>query len=148
MVANSTEFEITGTARVANGTVGRVQVQIQDRGNNQSLQDNGTAFTTFANAANTLNATLDPGTGTTRTWRITVPATSITTNRNLLVSAQAFTAATGGSGDTTKATKRFESFSTEDQTPDDQHLRAVRRPDLDHLHGHRHRQPTTRASTP
>ena len=117
VVANSTEFEITGTARVANGTVGRVQVQVQNRGNNQSLQDDGTAFTTFANAANTLNATLDPGTGTTRTWRITVPATSITINRNLLVSAQAFTAATGGSGDPTRATKQFESFGTDDQTP-------------------------------
>ncbi len=117
VVANSTEFVITGTARVASGTVGRVQVQVQDRNSNQSLQDNGTAFTNFANTANTLNATLDPGSGTNRTWRVTVPATSITTNRNLLVSAQAFTAATGGSGDTTKATKRFESFGTSDQTP-------------------------------
>ncbi len=117
VVENSTAFEITGTARVATGTVGRVQVQVQDRGNNQSLQDAAGAFTTFAGAANTLNATLDPGTGTTRTWRISVPATSITTNRNLLVSAQAFTAATGGTGDTTKATKKFESFGTADQTP-------------------------------
>ena len=85
VVENSTPFEITGTARVATGTVGRVQVQVQDRDSNQSLQDNGTAFTTFAGTANTLNATLAPGTGTTRNWSITVPATSITTNRNLLV---------------------------------------------------------------
>ena len=46
VVANNTPFEITGTARVATGTVGRVQVQIQDRDSNQYLQDNGTAFTT------------------------------------------------------------------------------------------------------
>jgi PKD repeat protein len=117
VVANSTEFTITGTARVATGTVGRVQVQIQDRDSKQSLQDNGTAFTTFASTANTLNATLTPGTGTTRTWSITVPATSITVNRNLRVLAQAFTAATGGTGDSTKAEKWFESFSTTDQTP-------------------------------
>ena len=118
VVQNSTEFEITGTARVATGTVGRVQVQVQSRGNNQSLQDDGTSFTTFANTANTLNATIDPGTGTTRTWRVTVPATSITINRSLLVSAQAFTAATGGTGDTTRATKRFESFGLDDETPE------------------------------
>jgi PKD repeat protein len=117
VVANSTAFEITGTARVANGTVGRVQVQVQDRDSNQSLQDNGTAYTTFAGTANTLNATLAAGTGTTRNWSITVPATSITTNRNLKVFAQAFTAPTGGTGDSTRATKLFESFSTEDQTP-------------------------------
>ena len=117
VVENSTSFEITGTARVTTGTVGRVQVQIQDRDSSQSLQDNGTAFTTFAGTANTLNATLAAGTGTTRNWSITVPATSITTNRNLVVYAQAFTAATGGTGDSTKANKWIESFSTEDQTP-------------------------------
>ena len=46
VVENNMPFEITGTARVATGTVGRVQVQIQDRDSNQYLQDNGTAFTT------------------------------------------------------------------------------------------------------
>ena len=40
-VANSATFTITGTARVASGTVGRVQVQVQDRDSNQSLQDDG-----------------------------------------------------------------------------------------------------------
>ncbi|GAB6985657.1 PKD domain-containing protein [Nocardioides pyridinolyticus] len=113
VVANNVPFDITGTARVATGTVGRVQVQVQDRESGQYLQDNGTAFTTFGATANTLNATLG-GSGTTRTWSI--PAT-ITTNRNLIVSAQAFTAATGGTGDSTRATKKFESFSTDDQTP-------------------------------
>ncbi len=41
----------------------------------------------------------------------------ITVNRNMIVSAQAFTAATGGTGDSTRATKKIESFSTDDQTP-------------------------------
>ena len=90
-------------------------MQIQDRDSGQSLQDNGTAFTTtFGGTNNSLNATLGAGTGTTRTWSI--PAT-IATNRNLRVYAQAFTAATGGTADSTKAEKWFESFSTEDQTP-------------------------------
>ena len=114
VVANNAPFEITGTARVATGTVGRVQVQIQDRDSSQYLQDNGTAFTTTFGANNSLNATLDPGSGTTRTWRISA---TIATNRNLRVMAQAFTAPTGGTGDTTKATKMIESFSTEDETP-------------------------------
>ncbi|MGH2814928.1 MAG: Ig-like domain-containing protein, partial [Actinomycetota bacterium] len=114
VVANNAPFEITGTARVATGTVGRVQVQIQDRDSSQYLQDNGTAFTTTFGASNSLNATLDPGSGTTRTWRISA---TIATNRNLRVMAQAFTAPTGGTGDTTKATKMIESFSTEDETP-------------------------------
>jgi PKD repeat protein len=117
VVATKTSFDITGTARVASGTVGRVQVQVQDRDSNQFLQDDGTAFTTFATTSNSLNATLLPGTGTTRNWTLTVPNTSLTINRNLLVSAQAFTAPTGGTGDSTKATKKIESFGLDDQTP-------------------------------
>lgn len=113
VVQNGVSFDITGTARVASGTVGRVQVQVQDRDSGQYLQDDGTAFTTFGGTANTLNATLT-GTGTTRTWSL--PAV-IDVNRNLLVSAQAFTTATGGTGDATRATKKIESFSIDDQTP-------------------------------
>ncbi|WP_210649111.1 PKD domain-containing protein [Nocardioides sp. SYSU D00065] len=113
VVANNAPFDVTGTARVATGTVGRVQVSIRDRDSGQYLQDNGTAFTTFGSTNNTLNATLS-GTGTTRTW--SVPAT-VTVNRNMIVTATAFTAATGGTGDSTPATKKFESFSLEDQTP-------------------------------
>lgn len=113
VVEDGAQFDVTGTARVATGTVGRVQVSIRDRDSGQYLQDNGTAFTTFGTGSNSLNATLS-GTGTTRTWSI--PAT-VTSNRRLLVSAQAFTAATGGTGDGTPATKRFESFGIDDQTP-------------------------------
>ncbi|WP_307853654.1 PKD domain-containing protein [Nocardioides palaemonis] len=113
VVANNAPTTITGTARVSTGTVGRVQVSIRDRDSGQYLQDDGTAFTTFGTGTNTLNATLS-GTGTTRSWSI--PAT-ITVNRNMIVTATAFTAATGGTGDSTPATKKFESFSTDDQTP-------------------------------
>ncbi len=35
----------------------------------------------------------------------------------MIVTATAFTAATGGTADSTPATKKFESFSTDDQTP-------------------------------
>lgn len=102
-------LDVTGTAQVANGSVGRVQVQIQDRSSGQYL----TAGNTWTNAATTVNATLGAGT-TNRTWTLAGPL--IEGNRNL-VSAQAFTAAVGGTGDTTKATKKFESFGISDQTP-------------------------------
>ena len=110
VVTNNVPFSITGTARVASGSVGRVQVRIQDRDSGQYLTDANTWTGTLTN----VNATLDPGT-TTRTWHL--DDRLVTTNRNLLVSAQAFTAATGGTGDSTRATKKFESFSVDDQTP-------------------------------
>ena len=110
VVANNTPFDVTGTARVATGSVGRVQVRIQDRDSGQYL----TSGNTWTNTVTFVNATLGAGT-TNREW--TLAGRVVTTNRNLLVSAQAFTAATGGTGDSTQATKKFESFSTEDQTP-------------------------------
>ncbi|HCB04112.1 MAG TPA: hypothetical protein DEQ43_07675 [Nocardioides bacterium] len=113
VIANNAPYTFSGTASVNTGTVGRVQVSIRDRDSGQYLQDNGTAFTTFGNTQNTLNATLS-GSGTTRGWSI--PAT-ITINRNMIVTATAFTAATGGTADSAPATKKFESFSTDDQTP-------------------------------
>jgi PKD repeat protein len=110
VVATNTPFDITGTARVATGSVGRVQVQIRDRNSGQYL----TSGNTWTSTATTVNATLGAGT-TNRTW--TLAGRVVTTNRNLLVSAQAFTAPTGGTGDSTKATKKFESFGIDDQTP-------------------------------
>ena len=110
VVANNAPFSVTGTARVATGSVGRVQVRIQDRDSGQYL----TSTNTWTNTATTVNATLDAGT-TNRTWHL--DNRIVTTNRNMLVSAQAFTAATGGTGDSTQATKKIESFSTDDQTP-------------------------------
>ncbi len=110
VVNNNTPFAVTGTARVATGSVGRVQVQIQDRDSGQYL----TSTNTWTSTATSVNATLAAGT-TTRDW--TLDNRVVTTNRNLLVSAQAFTAATGGTGDSTKATKKFESFGLDDTTP-------------------------------
>jgi PKD repeat protein len=104
-------FSVTGSATVNSGTVGRVQVQIQDRNTKQYL----TSSNTWTSTSTSVNATLDAGTGVTRTWHLDNRV--ITGNRELLVSAQAFTAATGGTGDSTKATKKFETFSTADQTP-------------------------------
>jgi large repetitive protein len=110
VLATKTPFTISGSARVATGSVGRVQVRVQDRNSNQYLTPAGT----WTNTATNLTTTL--GTGTTnRTWTATAPA--IATTRDLLISAQAFTAATGGSGDTTMATKKVETFGLDDQTP-------------------------------
>ncbi len=111
VVPSGTAFSVTGSATVASGTVGRVQVSIQNRDNSQYL----TSTNTWTRTATTVNATLDAGAGTTRTWHL--DNRIATGNLKLLVSAQAFTAATGGSGDTTKATKKFETFGTSDQTP-------------------------------
>jgi hypothetical protein len=113
VVAANVPLDLTGTARVGSGTVDRVQVVVRDRGSGQYLQDDGTAFTGFADAPNSLDATLT-GSGTSLTWSL---AATISNNRNLLVSAQAFAAPTDGTGDATPATKRFESFGTVDQTP-------------------------------
>ncbi|KRF04711.1 hypothetical protein ASG88_21115 [Nocardioides sp. Soil777] len=110
VVANNTPFEVTGTAQVATGSVGRVQVRIQDRNSGQYL----TSGNTWSSTVTSVNATLGAGT-TNRPW--TLGNRIITTNRNLVVSAQAFTAVTGGTGDSTAATKKIESFGLEDQTP-------------------------------
>jgi large repetitive protein len=110
VLATKTPITVTGSARVATGSVGRVQVRIQDRDSKQFLTSAGT----WTNTTTNLLATLGAGT-TSRTWTLTAPA--ITTNRNLLVSAQAFTAATGGTGDSTMATKKVETFGLDDQTP-------------------------------
>lgn len=110
VVASNAPFEVSGTARVATGSVGRVQVRIQDRDSRQYL----TSANTWSSTVTSVNATLGAGT-TNRAW--TLGNRVVTTNRNLLVSARAFTAAAGGTGDSTSATKKFESFGTDDQTP-------------------------------
>lgn len=110
VVENGVPFDVTGTARVTTGSVGRVQVQVRDRDSGEYL----TSTNTWTRTATSVNATLGAGT-TSRTWSL--GNRIIDENRRLLVSAQAFTAATGGTGDTTPATKRFESFGLDDQTP-------------------------------
>lgn len=102
-------YEITGTATAATG-IQRVEVEIQDRGSNRFLNDDLTTW--GSTATNTFNATLDPGSGSTRTWRIPVTMTS---NRELIVRARAVSVS--GTADNTKASKRYETFGTDDQPP-------------------------------
>ena len=118
VVANSTPFTITGTARVADrhrrpraGAGPGPRQQPVAAGQRHRVHHD------FAGTANTPERHPGRRHGHDPHLVVTVPATSITTNRNLRVMAQAFTAATGGTGDSTKAEKWFESFSTEDQTP-------------------------------
>ncbi|MFD1945491.1 PKD domain-containing protein [Nocardioides aestuarii] len=110
VVASGESFSVTGTAEVATGSVGRVRVQVRDRNSGQYL----TAGNAWTGTTTWVDATLEPGT-TTRGWHLDDRV--VDDNRELLVTAQAFTAATGGTGDATRATKKFESFGTDDQTP-------------------------------
>ena len=129
VVENNTPFTITGTARVTTGTVGRVQVQIQDRDSSQYLQDNGTAFTTtFSGTANTLNATLAPAPARPATGRC--PGRPSPPTATCVVYAQAFTAATGGTGDSTKADEVVRVVQHRGPDADDQRspVRAASRP--------------------
>lgn len=103
------QFEITGTATAASG-VQRVEVEIMDRNSNRYLNDDLTTW--GSTTSNTINATLDPGTGSTRTWRLPL---TMTANRELLVRARAV--AGNGTADNTKATKKFETFGTDDRPP-------------------------------
>lgn len=102
-------YEITGTASAATG-IQRVELEIMDRNSNRYLNDDLTTW--GSTATNTFNATLDPGTGTTRTWRLPV---TMTANRELIVRARAV--AGNGTADNTKATKKYETFGTDDRTP-------------------------------
>lgn len=110
VVENEVPFEVTGTARVATGSVGRVQVQVTNRDTGRYL----TATNTWTSTATWLNATLGAGT-TTRSWSL--GNLVVNQNMNLAVAARASTSATGGTTDSTPATKRFESFGLTDQTP-------------------------------
>jgi PKD repeat protein len=103
------QFEITGTATAAGG-IQRVELEIMDRNSGRYLNDDLTTWGTTT--LNTFNATLDPGTGASRTWRLPL---TMTANRELLVRARAV--AVNGTGDNTKATKKFETFGLTDQPP-------------------------------
>lgn len=103
------QFEITGTATAASG-IQRVEVEIMDRANNRYLNDDLTTW--GSTATNTFEATLDAGSGSTRTWRVPV---TMTANRELIVRARAVSAT--GTADNTKAAKKFETFGLSDQPP-------------------------------
>jgi PKD repeat protein len=107
VVASGVRFVIDGQA-TAPGRVRRVQVEIQDRNTKQYLQDDLVTW----GAVNNIYASLATANATATAW--TLPVT-ITGNRELQVMAKTF-AVTGGS-DATKAIKKFESFSVDDQTP-------------------------------
>ena len=103
-------FEITGTATAPSG-VNRVELEIMDRNTGRYLADD---LTTWGNATlNTFNATLDPGTGPDRTWRLPI---TISGNRELQVRARAV--ASSGTADNTKAAKKFETFGISDLPPE------------------------------
>ncbi|HET9008115.1 MAG TPA: hypothetical protein VFQ04_15500, partial [Actinomycetes bacterium] len=107
VVASGVQFVIDGQA-TAPGRVRRVQVEIQDRNTKQYLQDNLVTW----GAVNNIYASLATANATSTAWSLPV---TITGNRELQVMAKTF-AVTGGS-DATKAIKKFESFSVDDQTP-------------------------------
>jgi PKD repeat protein len=107
VVASDVQFVIDGQA-TAPGQVRRVQVEIQDRNSKQYLQDDMVSW----GGINNIYASLATANATSTAW--TLPVT-ISGNRELQVMAKTF-AVTGGS-DPTKATKKFESFGVQDQTP-------------------------------
>ena len=117
---------------VATGSVGRVAGA--DPGPRQQPVPPDD-LTTWASTSNTLNATL-AAPGTTRpTW--TLPATVIDHQPQPARLARLHRA-NGGTA-TDQATKKFESFSTDDQTPDhDASPGRPSDPDVDHLHRDRH----------
>ncbi|KRB80009.1 hypothetical protein ASE01_00410 [Nocardioides sp. Root190] len=104
------QFEITGTATAATG-VQRVEIEVMDRSSGRYLADDLTTW--GSTTSNTINATIDPGTGAARTWRLPL---LMTANRELLVRARAI--AVNGTADSTKAAKKFETFGLSDQPPD------------------------------
>ena len=103
-------FEITGTATAPSG-VNRVELEIMDRNTGRYLADDLTTW--GSTTLNTFNATLDPGTGPNRTWRLPI---TISGNRELQVRARAV--ACNGTADNTKAAKKFETFGNSDVPPD------------------------------
>ena len=96
--------------RTAASGIQRVEVEVMDRVTGRYLADNLTTW--GSTTSNTIDATLDPGTGANRTWRLPL---TIAGNRELLVRARAV--ASNGTADNTKATKKFETFGLTDQPP-------------------------------
>lgn len=100
------EFVMDGTAQATSG-VQRVQLEILD--GTRYLQDD---LVTWGTAWNAINANLASPGATSTAW--TLPLT-ITGNRQMRVFARTF--GQNGSSDSTKASKRFESFGLTDQPP-------------------------------
>src|SRR5919201_2144439 len=107
VVTSGAQFVVEGQA-TAPGRVRRVQVEVQDRDTKQYLQDDMTSW----GPSNNVYASLATTNATSTAWSLPV---TITGNHQLLLTAKTF-AVTGGS-DATKALKKIESFSFDDQTP-------------------------------
>jgi PKD repeat protein len=102
------EFLIGGTATTANG-VQRVQLEVLDQGSNQWLQDD---LVTWSSSWNGINVNLQSPNAATTVW--SQPLT-ISGNRRIQFKAKTF--ALNGTNDSTKATKKIETFGLADQTP-------------------------------
>ncbi|QNE21465.1 PKD domain-containing protein [Kribbella qitaiheensis] len=105
------EFTITGNASANQGrTVQRVEVEIQDRDSRRYLNDDLTTWGTTT--SNTINATLATPNAASTGWSLPL---TIPQNRALKVLAR--TIANTNAADTSKATKKFETFGTTDAQP-------------------------------
>jgi PKD repeat protein len=108
VVQSGVQFVIQGQATAGTGQVRRVQVEIQDRNTKQYLQDDLVTW----GGTNNVYASLAAANAASTAWSLPV---AITGNRELQLMAKTFTAA--GGSDATKAIKKIESFSLDDQTP-------------------------------
>jgi PKD repeat protein len=108
VVQSGVQFVIQGQATAGTGQVRRVQVEIQDRNTRQYLQDDLVTW----GGVNNVYASLAADNASSTAWSLPV---TITGNRELQLMARTFTAA--GTSDATKAIKKIESFSVDDQTP-------------------------------
>ena len=108
VVQSGVQFVIQGQATAGTGQVRRVQVEIQDRNTKQYLQDNLVSW----GASNNIYASLASTTAASTAWSLPL---TITGNRELQLMAKTYNS--GGGSDATKAIKKIESFSVDDQTP-------------------------------
>ncbi|MGN9811999.1 Ig-like domain-containing protein [Micromonospora sp. BQ11] len=99
-------FVIDGGAKAPAG-VSRVEVQIQNRGSKQYLQDNLVSW----GAANSINATVAAPNSASTSWSLPV---SLPSGEYLV---QARTVARDGTSDATKAVKKIETFRYDDLPP-------------------------------
>lgn len=99
-------FDVTGTARATSG-VRRVELEVV--GGSRYLQDDLTTWSTTFNSISVAPATAS---ATSTTWKqtLTIPG-------NRVLTLRARTVAVNGTNDTTKATKKIETFSITDKTP-------------------------------
>ncbi len=105
VIPAGTNFSIDGTATSPAG-VRYAKVQVKDTSSGRWLHTDGTWGNSFA-----FNATL-AGTGANRTWTLPLNITG-----SHVITITAWTVGTNGTKDATKATKKMETFSFDDQSP-------------------------------